>query len=1340
MLIIILLFNPTWAKLNFLNLNQEISLYPTEGEFYEYKLDGSLICKINPQVPFIKVVNVFEEIYHTQGNQFRSISSNNTHFVGLSNENEIIMYEWKNQIMNQIGESVTINSIFKCFNINLSQRFSILIDCYQNNEFILIQLKDTQSTIAYSMQSSIPTSTKMYSIINGTNHFIVYGQFFENYSMLSLISSSFINQSNINNQFVDFDIPITISPNIYAITSSELLQISISSDSQFYKKSNFTSSFYLFNFTFVNAYYNLRSYNQCDQIILSSEYQIAFLRGCESLIILKHREYFQETVKVFQNNLFILYQQQNKISVQEKWTFQHLANNRNHLPNSLLYFNSDNELFSFNSHIIVQTIQFSSLQVNLTNFNVTGSNYTFSFICQKQFYLQTIDDQKFFISSQNYLQVLSQNDTNVYVMFNQDFPQDQTLLGNSLTQNFSSFSGQLLQYKLNPDGIPLNFIQMTSKKFVDIQKSYQLVQLLQQYEEYVIYLIGYSNYSIDVLLCISEYLQIYPNCILSNSIQISVNASSLQVAQSINTQMIIIGLNSNYTIYLFQYLLSNHKIISFSNQTFEKQFLDFVVTSNSIIILISNQEIEIMTLNFTNTFSLNETSINRLFNNIHFNPIQIVVNAELVAAVLYINNINEVIIILIDQYSFPIPVSLIHVNFAIKQVNLIYDQLILSYECNNDQDICFQVWNVQNLQKYYYVKNLYSLNSDNIVNIQSDNLFLYITFSNYTVYVYNPQLPYHMSLYYKLEFQSPIQCSMALINSYSISHFIKSIMILHSNNSIQELQSQQEFELSQTDQNQTLNYSKFYPTFIYNYNVTSALNENTYQQTPNQSITLNSNFTVFQYYQHYSVNLSSDNIIPELKSFSYPMNLILDRQVQFCILETNNQTNNLNRYCVITDNSGTNEMSIKNFNNFTLITSINNQFFALQNNFFIQTFNNTLKFVMVVNYSNLNQIICLKSTSSNYTLYSICQNSTSQYLLNFTFDQDNKVELSNTIQLFQQFQSISKMSTILNQIFILGSFNNEQQSLYWFNQSSNMFQSLSYFPCTDFSLSQMQLIKGNQLNSVIIFYIFNQQPSYKIMSIKNEKIKFYNEVFVQIDICQKQQTCQAMFMNYTSVLIISSTNKFLLFIVSDTQYSYISSTKINLEEILKIHNQKKIQQKAILIRTIPNYGNLINTGNSFYQNGILAQQFQYSNQNQYIVGIYSLNNLLNENLIEPILMQGSFITSISDYAIIFDQQQNQGTILYISGSEIWSCAIGTSNLTCLANSREDYMNIFINCRNQFSSGFYNIQFNLPPKFHFDFGPSAYILFLITLILLLCFVLKVKYKTRNFRYINSEVEL
>ncbi|CAD8111330.1 unnamed protein product [Paramecium sonneborni] len=105
------------------NQEQEISLYPTVGEFYQYQMglesDSQLKCKMHPEVPNVEFINQCEKIYQTKGNQFKSMSSNSTHFGTLTNKNEVIIYEWKNSMIQQFGQSVPIDPLFNCFNINL---------------------------------------------------------------------------------------------------------------------------------------------------------------------------------------------------------------------------------------------------------------------------------------------------------------------------------------------------------------------------------------------------------------------------------------------------------------------------------------------------------------------------------------------------------------------------------------------------------------------------------------------------------------------------------------------------------------------------------------------------------------------------------------------------------------------------------------------------------------------------------------------------------------------------------------------------------------------------------------------------------------------------------------------------------------------------------------------------------------------------------------------------------------------------------------------------------------------------------------------------------------------
>ncbi|CAD8214851.1 unnamed protein product [Paramecium pentaurelia] len=1321
----------------------EISLYPTIGEYYEYNIyelvyedayvlyqqeeqnhDLQQINNIidnnyqlkwisHPNIENIQIKNQFQEIDLIFGDQFKSLSSNNTHFAGLTFENEIKIYKWENQVMRQIGQSLKIDNQFNCFNIDISSNNRILFDCYQNEQLYLMNLSDSQYNIVYSNNSSMPIKTKLQSIVNGTNIYIIYAQYYQNNSILSLFSNKYENLTCWNNNFLDFNIPIKIDPYIYVLTQQQILQFSISSNYTFELQYNFTQD-NITNFITIHSYYNYFTYSQCDQIFVQSEFEESFtiisLWGCEKQIILQNNynqyQFDQSIQTILQNNQFIIFQQNHQIILYQQAKSAVFQYNHIIQINSLLYFNADNELFSFNQVINTYKIQNPSLLINLTNLQVFQLKY-----------IQKLKSYKY------YLQILPKNDTNIYVMFQQKFPQYQYTMLKKITINFISFSGKLLQYSQNNDTNYFNFEQATYNNISKmINQNFYLVQQLQtiqNFNETLLFLIGYNNQQVQIYNC--SYINDSLQYTTFNNISITIKANQLQVAYSIYPEIIIIGLNNNQTICLIQQQYDDNKTFTQSNITFESEILEFLVTYNNIIILFNNQEIQIMTLDFQNIFTLNQTYINKYFN-IEFNPIQIIVNTQLLSSFLYINNIQNIIIVSIQQNSLPIPISLIQVNFTIYKINLVNQQLILSYLCYNNQSICFQVWNVENIPQYYYEKNLCEVDNNDQIRISSDNLFFYVTFANNSVYIYNPSLPYHMSLYYKLELTSPIQCTEQFYLSESYSQ-AKSIII--TNNNLYTLLAVQTFNLSQ-QQNLQFNNSINYPQMIYNYTVTSALNNNTFQQTPNQSITLYSNFTVIQNQTNLSIYLSTDNIIPETKLFRYPLNLILDRQVDSCGLIYFNQISQQTKYCSLTQFSHQSS-KISNIQNYSLITSINNKYFALQSNSYIQTLSSDLRYLFNFNYTNLTFSQCINSTSYIYQLYSICQNSTSQYLLNFTLNSSGFIVNLNTTQLPQTFSNISKMRSILNQIFILGTLN-QMQELYWFNQSNNILQVIIN-QCQDFSIAQIPKVnQDNQQESIIIFFIQQSQLEYRIMLIVDDiNIKFHNRVIFQINFVDTQYYLQQYY--YYQILILQIYSKKAILLVSDIYFSYII--------YLRIPFQSQEIQIGKIFGTIPNYGNLAITANSFYQNGILMQQFKI--QGQFIVGAYYLNNLLDQNLMEPILMQGSFPAINNSYAMIVNQEYQNATLLTISQNKIHNYQI-SNNLTCVTNTKNGLMNVFFNCENVFSKGIYNITFHLPPKFHFNFSSSAYALFSMIILLIIFFYIRFKYKTRNLGYFNTEIEL
>ncbi|CAD8181343.1 unnamed protein product [Paramecium octaurelia] len=986
-------------------------------------------------------------------------------------------------------------------------------------------------------------------------------------------------------------------------------KLSISSDFQFYCNYNFSSTD-LSNFTSTIAYYNYQSNSQCDQIQLlfskqlhNRDVQVASLVGCKGKIMEIDTtcpiSSCDSIYKVLQNNQQVIYQSPNVRGILQKQTTNSINFYEINQSNSLLYFNYDNELNQKKvlSHILIQfrnyyLQNFIALLINQLNQlrNFRRIIQLYSNMCQQIASLK--------IEYNEYLYANTLKVRYKYLCMHKQSIFLQCLFKDSIIIYF-------LMILIFP------FIYWAIKLIVQIQMKSILMLIKQLFNMLGIYLQNIHQYNFQqqtILLfqytILQGILMILLMCGFAFKAQttnplgllnldlfnISVNASSLQVAYSIYPERIIIGLSTNDTIYLFYYFYNNISIISYLNYTFEQQFSEFVLTYNSIIILIPSHEIQIMAFNFTNVFKLNQSSINNLFNNIQFNPIQIVMNTQLQSSLLYINNVDEVIIVLIDLNDYLIPVQMIHYNQTIKQINLVNELLIISYLCNNHQNICFQVWNLQNLPNYYYVENLYSFNFDDNLILQSDNQFLYVTFRNYTVQVYNPSSPYHKSLQYMLQLASPILCAPAYTSKFYLPQFQYFKSLIFSGNSFYELDGHQKFCLS-------------YPQFIYNYTVTTGLNETALQQTPNQSITLYTNFTVFYNQENLSIKLDIDNIILKSKNFTYPMNLILNRQADYCGLMNLNQNYNQNQYCLTQYSQ--NFSNISNLQNYTIITSINNEYFALQNNSFIQTINKDLIEQQNLSYSNVNLSECLKSTSYIYTLYSVCLNTTSQYLLNFSLNSFGFIDNLNITQLPKTNITFLKQEASQTKfLFQVPLINQKNTNCIGITNKTTPFNfSIAQIITTTSTIQQQQ--------QLIIFYILIgrqfQSLLYQFITVQNHEITFHSSVYIKGYSCNNNNIFTGLPNSYVLIL--------------ETFYN---------QAIILLNNQFQSARDLFfsdLITTIPNYGNLNNTGNSIYKNGVLMQQYQFQNQSQFIVGVYYLNNLLDQSQLEPILMQGSFQTT-----------------------------------------------------------------------------------------------------------------
>ncbi|CAD8213431.1 unnamed protein product [Paramecium octaurelia] len=1290
---------------------QNIHLYPTIGEYMEYPMSNlfegeNLLYHYNPIIPNVSIANAFTEITQIEGCEFISISSNLTHFAAITNLNQLILYEWQNLNIQQYGQIVNVEKKYQCYNVILLADIDILLDCYTEDNFYLLKLKNISFDIVYSFKAKKPNSSEIKGIFNEPNAFLIYAQYYKDFSILTLFSSQFNNLTSYQNQFIQFGIPQRTNPYIYLLFREFISQFIITQNQTFeetlhYAIGDLADTFYV--------YYNYQTFSQCDQLWIQSQgrYQ-QFIEGCQNQLVQYDYGYIypqQQVIQQFFNNEFLLIQQQNSLTLYQTGDFDESIGFTEINSNSQIFFNPyDCYLFIFNKQITVYQLAIPNLSINLTEQQASENNYNITIYSQPQ-NLTFKGYCRIFMS----ITILNQNDTSVYVIYKQSFSQYKIITNEfSYQQGFTAYSGKLLQYVpiLNNQQFG-SFIESTFKEYFKLEEQYYLAQFLKlanytvyQSSNKISYFIGVTNKSIQIFKLLDQKEFNY----LMHFINISIQAQSLQVAYDIYGTLII-GLSNSDKIYLYQIPVSFNGSNFTSHYKFKQEFSEFLVTYNNLITLFKNGEIQIMTLNFTNLVIVNQNLIQQLFklNDLHFNPIQIAVNVQSLSSCLFINNINNVIIILIGQNNQPAPISIINVQFKIQSINIVNQQLVLSYYCNKGSYLCFQVWSIQNFKQPFFIRNMASLHNNNQMQMQSDSLFFYVQFSNYTVFVYNPQQPEHMNLYQQLNLSSKLICTLEIeySNQIGVSMFYE--------NKFNILSATVFFQFSV---NQSLNFERTYPSIIYNYSVTSLLNLSAIQYTPNQSLTYFSNFTYFQPYASKNINLSLDDLNLVDRTFTIPMSIIIDRQVSICDFPNSSNKSSSDQYfsnqiCSLTNFGYYNILVNKNF---SLVTAINNKFFVLQDYKQIQTINSKNEQLSYYDYSYLNFTGCLKSTSFNLTLSSICQNETAQYWLSISFDYVGNVVTQNISLISMRFTKIIKISNIGNLNFILGSSNNFYSYVYLFTSQNGSMNKMSKV-CQDFSVA----LYNSNLDRYYLCLIETIVASCQQFSLVNNSIKIF-----KFDYLQVQSFC-------IQILILQ--------IIDDQILLFLTGREgIGQFNLVNGNNNNFALEIGIFI---PNYGDLLPIPTALFSNGFLLQQFQY--EDTYIIGVYQIKKFIYDSLNEPILMLGSLNSTSLEYALITNEEDNNATCVTFNNGQVISYPINTKTLKCHFKKHSNTVQINTQCTNAFSNGIYELTFYLPDL---NIHKSAWIYTLIAIITvqLIGFYILVKYRMKNLGYINTEIEI
>ncbi|CAD8180694.1 unnamed protein product [Paramecium pentaurelia] len=213
------------------------------------------------------------------------------------------------------------------------------------------------------------------------------------------------------------------------------------------------------------------------------------------------------------------------------------------------------------------------------------------------------------------------------------------------------------------------------------------------------------------------------------------------------------------------------------------------------------------------------------------------------------------------------------------------------------------------------------------------------------------------------------------------------------------------------------------------------------------------------------------------------MNIILDRQASLCYFPNSSDVDHIDKAHQFDQKDFTKDLcNLTNFGYFIPKTDYTS---TLVTEYFVQ--------LKSYNYADQNFTECLKSTSYNLTLTSICQNDAAQYTLilyffqywlSIYFDSYGSTIIRSLLQIPQKFTNIKKISNTATLKFILGSKDTYDQGLYLLNPLNKTMQlhndNLNF---QDFSVALFNSsLDMNQQNLVLILYFYEFDVLYNYLT------------------------------------------------------------------------------------------------------------------------------------------------------------------------------------------------------------------------------------------------------------------
>ncbi|CAD8096307.1 unnamed protein product [Paramecium primaurelia] len=1230
---------------------KERNLFPTEQEYYNVFMNElfkgeDLIyeCKNCPEnVTLWNAMNLIGKPYHTRY-IFRSIANNKSNFVALSDNNTINIYNWEDQSL-KIMQIIHIDSDLNCLNIIFTLNDEFLIDCYINNILQMYNLEGSNLKLVYQINLPLPLKTNIYSFTSYSINYIIYAQYYAEYQILTLLKQynktedqSFVNVTTWISTFQDVEISIKgIEVNtFYVLNNPVILLLQITEDEKFS----------VWNFFIINPpsyqmtiYQSINKYSECDQLFLKSDFSIYSLLVCEDQL---DQELYQqgliyynivenaEIIQFYVNDLFLILQTNSSlmiISLETKTLLRQTSKEQfQNFTNSQIYFNQQsNQLFIFNQYTFVYQIEIPRLS---GYYSIIDSNKK-----KDEIYIFAINNFGINICYVKLtIKTLNLNDQGIYQLYQNQIENYYTLQQKKFVQQIKNINGPLLEIQNNQNNQNLGiFKNITFSKIYDFNQKFQKIQIINIQTTYMV---GIQNKSMTIYSFQLGGL-IFSNSTIDLDIENYHILRDLQLAYQFQGQQVvlIIGINFDQNILLFYFATQQvDNVTILQNTTVQTlHFNQFLLTFNCYILMLDNS---ILLYSFDNVkqFKVDQQTIqNYLGVYVDFNPSGMTLNQQYQSSVVFVINQQNFIIFVIDFTLKMIPYGIYYVDYIIQQINIVNQKLILSYKCN--QGLCFDVWNIQNLMKPFYEKQLMSVSQQKDINCYSDNLFYYVQIDQNQTLVYNPMMSYHQSLF----------TSIAFNGSYFSSTAVDGLSVLAFGNVLYSLFPFFTFEFVRNDDYQTFEYL---PNTIYNFTIRSKLNgDNASYITNNQSLSiLNPQLNIF--IQNISITIKDGSDLKYIYTFN---NVSTIGQILYYELQPEDDKHQI---CIKNIQSPVQlQNSIQNKQQFTILTAVNN-LFVLQNYEQLMVFNTN-----VVLYLNQTQS-CFQSYANNDTLYSFCQNTTNYYIISFQISNSSIIQNDQILYLpsEEMYLSESPFLIISDGIFFLTT---DLQLCYYNFQSQ---QTVNITQCNTVGFQSIVIKNAQHYQLIVVFYVCQDN-----LNTLNYIIGNYSKINSIIEFQNNFSTLDILNIDFKNInnlqieyfLIIKVEFKeIIMSITTNEQLGFLILLNINYG----IHDKSKIEIKfQDIISTISPYNSadFQIVSSPKVQGSTLVIAFTNRKvENEILLLVYDLTDISQFSRSTPIRVQGGYtIPQIqSDFLVSYQlltENRSKGNILVLTSSYIY---------------------------------------------------------------------------------------